>query len=112
VYVGRDPVTDAPRQVSRVVHAGSRTKKGNPPKAVIDLQHRQAAAGKLGGTAATVGVLLDRNLEHLVRPGYSPKTLDTYRRYVGSTIRPALGALPVRDMVSWQRGGSSFGSRR
>jgi len=46
-----------------VTHAGPRTKKGNPPKAVIDLEHQlqpQAAAGKLGGTAATVGLLLDR----------------------------------------------------
>ncbi|HEY3810835.1 MAG TPA: hypothetical protein VGL49_05315, partial [Acidimicrobiales bacterium] len=60
VYVGRDPVTNAPRQVSRVVHAGPRTKKGNPPKAVTDLEHQletEAAEGKLGGTSATVGLL-------------------------------------------------------
>ena len=57
VFIGRDPVTSAPRQVSRVVHAGPRTKKGNPPKAVTDLEHHletEAAAGKLGGTTATV----------------------------------------------------------
>ncbi len=104
VYVGRDPVTNAPRQVSKVVHAGPRTKKGNPPKAVIDLEHQlesEAAAGKLGGTTATVGLLLDRYLEHLARRGHSPKTLDTYRRYVESTIRPALGALPVRKLTAW-----------
>jgi integrase len=104
VYVGRDPVTNAPRQVSKIIHAGPRTKKGNPPKAVTDLEHQleaEAAEGKLGGTSATVGLLLDRYLEHLTRQGHSPKTLDTYRRYVNSTIRPALGAVPVRKLTAW-----------
>lgn len=104
MYVGRDPVTNAPRQVSRVIHAGPRTRKGNPPKAVTDLEHAleaEAADGKLGGTAATVGVLLDRYLDHLARQGHSPATLATYRRYIKATIRPELGAIPVRQLTAW-----------
>ncbi len=34
----------------------------------------EAAKGKLGGTSATLTVLLDRYLEHLERKGLSPKT--------------------------------------
>ena len=48
-----------------------------------------------------VGLLLDRYLEHLARKGHSPKTLDTYRRYIASTIRPALGSRPVRKVTAW-----------
>jgi integrase len=104
VYVGRDPVTNAPRQVSRVIRAGPPTKTGRPPKKVTDLVHElevEAGEGKLGGTAAMVGLLLDRYLEHLARKGHSPKTLDTYRRYIASTIRPALGTHPVRKLTAW-----------
>jgi integrase len=104
VYVGRDPVTNNPRQISRVIHAGGRTKTGRPPKAVTDLEHQletEAAEGKLGGTSATVGLLLDRYLEDLARRGHSPKTLDTYERYVKSTIRPELGDIPVRKLTAW-----------
>lgn len=104
VYIGRDPVTNAPRQVSKVIYAGPRTRAGKPPKTVRDLEHEletEAAAGKLGGTTATVGLLLDRYLEHLERQGHSPKTLDTYRRYIKATIRPELGARAVRELTAW-----------
>lgn len=92
-------MTDRPRQVSRVVRAGPRTKTGRPPNAVVDLEHQMEAdlaQGKLAVTSATVGVLLDRYFEHLGRKGLSPKTLDTYRRYVRMTIRPALGDRMLR----------------
>jgi hypothetical protein len=98
VYVGRDPVTQAPNQVSRIVRAGRVTRTGRPPKAVVDMMHQleaEASKGKLGGTTATVNVLLTRYLEHLERKGLSPKTLHTYRKYVDTTIRPALGRRPV-----------------
>jgi hypothetical protein len=80
VYFGRDPVTQRPKQVSRYVHAGPRTKAGRPPKAVTDLEHQlepEAAAGKLGGTSATVRLLIDRYLEHLIRQRHPPMTFDT-----------------------------------
>ncbi len=92
VYVGRDPVTGAPRQVSRVVHAGRRTRKGEPPKAVKAEAARletEAARGKLGGTSATLGLLLERYFEQLERKDHSPSTLAAYRRYVRLHILPA-----------------------
>src|SRR5262249_51055058 len=104
VYIGRDPVTQAPKQVSRVVRAGRATKTDRPPKTVMDLMHQleaEAARGKLGGTSATVSVLLDRHLEHLERKGLSPKTLHTYRKYIDTTINPALGRRPVQKLTAW-----------
>ena len=90
--------------MSRVVRAGRPTKTGRPPKAVTDLVHQletEAAKGKLGGTSATVNVLLDRYLEHLERKGLSPKTLHTYRKCIDTTIRPALGRRSVQRLTAW-----------
>jgi integrase len=104
VYIGRDPVTQRPKQISRVVHAGPRTKTGCPPRAVTDLEHEletEAAAGKLGGTSGTLGLLIEQYLEHLIRKGHSPKTIDTYKRYVESGIRPELGSRPVAKLTAW-----------
>ena len=104
VYIGRDPVTLSPRQVSRVIRAGPRTKKGRPPKAVTDLEHHleaQAAEGKLGGTSATVTHLLEQYLEHLERKGLSPQTLHLYRRTVRLHIMAALGKTQVRRLTAW-----------
>lgn len=104
VYVGRDPVTQVPKQVSRVVRAGRPTRTGRPPKAVVDAMRQletEAAKGRLGGTTATVGVLLDRHLEQLERKGLSPKTLHTYRKYIDNAIRPVLGRRPVQRLTAW-----------
>ena len=76
-----------------MIRAGPRTKTGRPPKKVTDLKHElevEASEGKLGDGGHGRAVL-DRYLEHLAHKGHSPKTLDTYRRYVASTIRPAFG---------------------
>jgi hypothetical protein len=62
---------------------------------VMHLLEAEAAKGKLGGTSATVSLLLGRYLEHLQRKGLSPKTLHAYRQYIDNTIRPALGHRPV-----------------
>ncbi len=104
VYVGRDPVTNTPRQVSRIVRAGPRAKTGNPPKAVTDVERQletQAANGNLSGSSATVAILLEHYLEHLTRKGHSPTTLATYRLYITSTIAPAIGHRPVRKLTAW-----------
>ena len=104
VFVGRDPVTKRPRQVSRIVRA-PRTKTGRPPKAATDMEHEleaQAARGKFArtGRATTVGQLLDRYLDHLEVQGLSPKTLHNYRRYVENTISPAIGSVPVSNLTA------------
>jgi integrase len=106
VYVGRDPVSNAPRQVSRIIRAGPRTKTGRPPKAVTDLEHElevEAEEGKLTGAGKTgsVSLLLDRYVEHLDHRGLSAKTLHNYRRYIENTLRPALGHKLVRKVTAW-----------
>lgn len=96
VYVGRDPVTNAPRQVSRTVRGGKRAAQTRMAELVAE-----AKRGQLGGTDATVGLLLDRYLEAQERRGLSPKTLDSNRRRVKASIRPALGAISVRKLTAW-----------
>ncbi len=96
VYTGRDPVTGSPRQVSRTVHGGRRSAS----KALAALV-TAAGDGKVGGTSATVGLLLDRYLEHLDAQDLSPKTLDDYQRYVAGVLKPALGAIPVNKLTAW-----------
>jgi len=96
VYVGRDPVTNTPRQVSRTVRGGKRAAQAKAAELVAD-----AKQGKLGGTDASVGLLLDRYMEHQERRGLSPKTLDSNRRRIKTAIRPALGSKAVRKLTAW-----------
>jgi integrase len=99
-FVGRDPVTNAPRQVSRTVHGGKRAAQTAMASLVTE-----AKEGKLGGTDATVGLLLDHYLAHLERRSLSPKTLHTYRQQVDTNIRPALGSKAVRKLTAWDLDG-------
>jgi integrase len=61
----------------------------------------EAARGKLGGTSATVTVLLNRYLKHLQRKSLSPRTVHTYRKCIDTTIRPAVGLRPVQRLTAW-----------
>ena len=107
VYVGRDPVTNAPRQVSRTYRAperpGGRRRGDGKRQAQARLAELVAEArqGKLGGTDASVGLLLDRYMEAQERRGLSPKTLDSNWRRIKSAIRPALGSKAVRKLTAW-----------
>ena len=96
VYVGRDPVTNNPRQQTRTFHGGKRAAQSALSKLVTEV-----GEGKLAGTNATLGLLLDRYLEHLDRKGLSPQTLHAYRRYVTLHLKPALGAKAVRKLTAW-----------
>ena len=95
-FVGRDPVTNAPRQVSRTIRGGKRA-----AQAAMAALVTEAKEGKLGGTDATLGLLLDHYFEQLERRGLSPKTVHTYRQQVEASIRPALGSKPVRKLTAW-----------
>lgn len=100
VYTGRDPVTGRPRQKSR-------TFKGTKTEADTELAKliSEASAGRFAATDVTVGQLLDKYIDHLERKGLSPKTLHNYRRYVENTIRPAIGAKPIRKLSAWDLDG-------
>lgn len=96
VFIGRDPVTNVPRQVSRTVHGGKRVAQTQLASLVTE-----AKEGKIGGTDATVKVLLDRYFEHLERKGLSPNTLHAYRRYARLHIIPYVGRKAVRKLTAW-----------
>jgi integrase len=96
-YVGRDPLTGKPRQVTRTYAAARR----EPGVGKREASKRLAALvaeverGEHGGTRTTFGVLLDEWTAHGERMGRSPKTLYEYRRKIEKQIRPMLGAKPL-----------------
>jgi integrase len=108
VYVGRDPATKAPRQVTRMIHAGPRTRAGNPPREVTKVEHDlEAEATKCSvvgrSTVGTVGQLMERYIEHLERVrDLSPQTMRLYRRTVRLYIEPRLATMPVRRLTADQ----------
>ncbi len=83
VYIGRDPATGNPRQVSRTFHGGARA----GDKALRELVEKHAE-GRPDGWGMTVGQLFDRWLEECERLDLSPTTLRTYRVQIDLTIRP------------------------
>jgi integrase len=94
VYVGRDPVTGNPRQISRTFHGGSRS----ADEALRDLVDKHGE-GRPDGLGATFGQLLDRWLEESVRMDLSPTTMRTYRAQVEQTVRPRLGKVVLTRLT-------------
>jgi integrase len=94
VYVGRDPETGNPRQVSRTFRGGARAAED----ALRDLVEKYAE-GRPDGYGATVGQLLDRWLAECERLDLSPTTIRTYKAQVEGTIRPRLGKLLLSKLT-------------
>ena len=94
VFLGKDPITGRPKQVSRVYTAPRREPGAGRREAAKQLAALVAEVERGGhaGSAATFGVLLDEWTAHGERMGLSPKTLHEYRRKIDKQIRPALGA--------------------
>jgi integrase len=96
VFLGRDPVTNTPRQVSRTVRGGIRAARAKVAELELD-----AAQGKMAGTDVTVAVLLERYFDFLDHKGLSPQTVHGYRRYARVHLVPAFGQRPVRKLTGW-----------
>ena len=92
-YVGRDPVTGKPKQVSKTFHGTAR----EADEALRDLIEQQVP-GRSDGAGATVGQLLDAWLSECERMDLSPTTLRSYRAQIERTIRPALGSIKVQRL--------------
>ena len=92
-YVGDDPVTGKPRQVSRTYVAPRREAGAGKREAGRQLAKlvAEVECGLHGGSASTFGLLLDEWTAHGERMGRSPKTLHEYRRKIDKQIRPVLG---------------------
>jgi integrase len=105
-FVGRDPISRAPRQLTRMVHAGPRTRTGKPPREVTKVgQELEAEATKANGgartSARTLGQLLERYLEHQEQVrDLSPQTMRLYRRTVRLYIEPMLDKIQVRRLTA------------
>src|SRR5438128_7876095 len=84
VYLGRDPLTGKPRQISQTVHGGAKI----ADQALRDLIDKQPPS-RNDGIGVTFGQLLTRWLEECERLDLSPTTLSTYRSQIEGTIRPA-----------------------
>jgi integrase len=93
VYVGQDPVTGHPKQVSKTVHGGAR----DADAALRDLIDKQAPS-RDDGMGATFGQLLDKWLEECDRMELSPTTLRNYRSSIETTIRPKLGRVALHRL--------------
>lgn len=92
VGAGRDPLSGKYRVLRKTVRGTKTQAKAAKAKLVSDV-----ASGRLGGTEATMGELLDRWMA-LVLPDLSPTTAANYRRYIERRIRPALGDVPVTKL--------------
>ena len=92
-YVGRDPVTGNPRQVSKTFRGSAR----EADEALRDLIEQQVP-GRSDGAGATLGQLLDAWLSECERMDLSPTTLRVYRTQIEHTIRPALGSIKVQRL--------------
>ena len=95
VYVGRDPITGKPKQISKTVHGGARAADA----ALRDLIDKQAPS-RTDGLGATFGQLLDQWLEECERMDLSPTTMRTYRAQIERTIRPRLGTVSANRLTS------------
>ena len=94
-YLGRDPLTGKPRQVSKTVHGGAKA----ADQTLRDLLDKQPPS-RNDGIGVTFGQLLNRWLEESERMDLSPTTLNTYRAQVEGTIRPALGKVPLNRLTA------------
>jgi integrase len=92
-YVGRDPVTGNPKQVSKTFRGSAR----EADEALRDLIEQQVP-GRSDGAGATVGQLLDAWLSECERMDLSPTTLRVYRTQIEHTVRPALGSIKVQRL--------------
>ena len=92
VYVGRDPVTGKPRQVTRTFKGGERA----AAKALAALV-TEVETGSFNRTSATVSQLLDKWLE-AGEWNQRPRTLYENRRKIDGRIRPILGHILLAEL--------------
>jgi integrase len=91
-FVGSDPVTGKPRQVSRTFIGGERAAARALAQLVAEVE-----AGKFRRTTATVAQLLEHWLEASAST-QRPRTLYENRRKIERRIRPALGAVRLDQL--------------
>jgi integrase len=96
-YVGRDPETRKPRQVSRVFRGGKR----EAIKA-LDRLVREVDEGQHVGTGATFGKLLDEWMQRIICKRRARSTVETYTIHIEKHIRPALGPVRLHKLTAYE----------
>ncbi|HUC37798.1 MAG TPA: site-specific integrase [Acidimicrobiales bacterium] len=96
LFVGLDPLTRSPRQLSTTVEAKNKTEA---QKRLRDWQREVADQPGLLGTAATVRVVVEEWLQHSAARGRSPKTIHEARRSAETVIFPTLGDVRVAELT-------------
>jgi integrase len=93
VSLGKDPITETYRVLSKRFHGNARA----ADEALRELVE-QRAQSRVDGGSATFGQLLDRWLEECDRLDLSPTTMRTYRAQINQTIRPRLGRVKLHQL--------------
>jgi integrase len=99
VFVGTDPVTGNPRQISKTVEARNGTEA---QKLLQDWQRElEDAPGAIppDSPSITVRTLIDEWLRHSETRGRAPRTLHDARRSAETVIFPEFGDLPIADLT-------------
>ena len=96
VFVGTDPITGSPRQITRVVHA----KTQREAQQMLDALRDDVATVEPTGSTATVRTVVTEWLSHSEARGRAPKTLHEARRSAETVIFPALGDVPLRELTA------------
>ncbi len=94
VRTGRDPLTGVYSQTSRTFRGSKREAESALARFVTEM-----AAGAVASTKETLGVLLDRWIDHLEALGRAVKTIDGYRSLARARIGPALGHVELRKLT-------------
>jgi integrase len=90
--LGKDPVTEKYRRLSKTFHGNAK----QADQALRDLIGEQAP--EADGVGASFGQLLDKWLEECERLDLSPTTLRNYESSVRTSIRPRLGEVPLSGL--------------
>jgi len=98
IFVGTDPVTGNPRQVSKTVDARNRTeaqRKLREWQNELDNAPLEAASD----STVTVRTLIEEWLRHSEARGRAPRTLHDARRSAETVIFPEFGDLPIVELT-------------
>ncbi|MGA8726959.1 MAG: tyrosine-type recombinase/integrase [Acidimicrobiales bacterium] len=97
MFAGRDPVTGKVRHLSHRVHGGIRAARTARAELLTQVAEEKE---KTRSSAESFGQLLDDWLALGIRNGRSPNTIAGYRKKIESTIRPALGDVPLSEITA------------
>jgi integrase len=95
VFVGTDPVTGSPRQITRTVQAKTRREA----QQILDSLRDDVVDAEPTGTTATVRTVINEWLTHSEARGRSPKTLHEARRSAETVIFPVLGDVRLQELT-------------